>query len=94
MATIDLLLKSSGPVANQFRVLAGHVVAGHIRLSKSAPPTTPWRWTLSHVLHKGRRTPTHGYGATREEALQAVPKSSQMRKGLGDVPEPKASHAR
>ena len=34
MATIDLLLKSSGPVANQFRVLAGHLVAGHIRLSE------------------------------------------------------------
>jgi hypothetical protein len=90
----DLWLKSSGPVANQFKVLAGDVVVGHIRLSESAPPTTPWRWTLSHVQHKGRRTPTHGYGATREEALQAFAKSWQMRKGPGDIPETEASHAR
>jgi hypothetical protein len=27
--------------------------------------------------HKGRRTPTHGYGATREEALQAFARSWQ-----------------
>ena len=30
----DLWLKSSGPVANQFKVLAGDVVVGHIRLSE------------------------------------------------------------
>ena len=30
----DLLLKSSGPVADQYRVLAGDVVVGHIRLSE------------------------------------------------------------
>jgi hypothetical protein len=69
-----LLLKSSGPVADQYKVLAGDLVVGHIRLSESAPPTTPWRWTLSHG-HKGRRMPTHGSGATREEALQAFARS-------------------
>ena len=53
----DLLLKSIGPVADQYRVLAGDQVVGHIRLSESAPPATPWRWTLSHGQHKGRRTP-------------------------------------
>jgi hypothetical protein len=37
----DLLLKSSGPVADQYKVLAGDLVVGHIRLSESAPPTTP-----------------------------------------------------
>ena len=67
----DLLLKNSGPVADQYKVLAGDRVIGHIRLSESAPPTTPLRWTLSQGQHKGRRTRTHGYGATREEALQA-----------------------
>jgi hypothetical protein len=41
----DLLLKSSGPVADQYKVLAGDQVVGLIRLSESAPPTTPWRWT-------------------------------------------------
>ncbi len=71
----DLLLKSSGPVADQYKVLAGDLVVGHIRLSESAPPTTSWRWTLSHGQHKGRRTPTHGYGATREEAMQAFARS-------------------
>jgi hypothetical protein len=71
----DLLLKSSGPVADQYKLLAGEVVVGHIRLSESAPPTAPWRWTLSHGQHKGRRTPTHGYGTTREEALQAFARS-------------------
>ena len=71
----DLLLKSSGPVADQYKVLAGDQVVGHIRLSELAPPTTPWRWTLSHGQQKGRRTPTHGYGATREEALQAFARS-------------------
>jgi hypothetical protein len=86
----DLLLKSSGPVADQYKVLAGDQVVGHIRLSESAPTATPWRWTLSHGLHRGRRTPTHGYGATREEALQAFARSWHMRKGPGDIPEPEA----
>ena len=77
MATSDLLLKSSGPVADQYKVLAGDQVVGHVRLSESAPPTTPWRWTLSPGQHKGRRMSTHGYGATREESLQAFARSRQ-----------------
>jgi hypothetical protein len=32
MAMTDLLLKSSGPVADQYKVLAGDQVVGHIRL--------------------------------------------------------------
>ena len=90
----DLTLKNSGPVADQYKVLTGDLVVGHIRLSESAPPTTPWRWTLSHGQHKGRRAPTHGYGATREEALQAFAMSWHMRKGPGDIPEPEASRTR
>jgi hypothetical protein len=90
----DLLLKSSGPVADQYKLLAGEVVVGHIRLSESAPRTAPWRCTLSHGQHKGRRTPTHGYGTTREEAMQAFAKSWQTRKGPGDIAEPEASRAR
>ena len=69
----DLLLKSTGPVADQYRVIAVDRVVGHIRLSESAPRTTPWRWTVSHGQHKGRRT--HGYGATREAAMQAFARS-------------------
>ena len=72
MVMTDLLLKSSGPVADQYKVLFGDRVVGYIRLSEAAPPATPWRWTLSYGQQpKGRRTPTHGYGATREEAMQA-----------------------
>jgi hypothetical protein len=71
----DLLLKSSGPVADQYKVLAGDQVVGYIRLSESAPAATPWRWTLSQRQQKGRRAPTHGYGATREEALQTFARS-------------------
>jgi hypothetical protein len=76
MAMTDLLLKSSGPVADQYKVLAGdQVVVGHIRLSEAAPAATPWRWTLSYGHHKGRRTSMHGYGATCEAAVQAFAKS-------------------
>ena len=85
MAMTDLLLKSSGPVADQYKVLAGDQVVGHIRLSEAAPAATPWRWTLSYGHHKGRRTSTHGYGATCEAAVQAFAKSwrreSRARKG-------------
>ena len=90
----DLFLKSSGPVADQYKVLAGDQVVGYIRLSESAPAATPWRWTLPQGQHKGRRAPTHGYGATREEAMQAFAKSWQTRKGPGDIAEPEASRAR
>jgi hypothetical protein len=75
MTMTDLLLKSSGPVADQYKVLAGDQVVGHIRLSEAAPTATPWRWTLSYRHHKGGRTPTHGYGATCEAAVQAFAKS-------------------
>ena len=37
---------------------------------------------------------THGYGATREEALQSLARSWHMRKGPGDIPEPEASRVR
>ena len=74
MSMTSLLLKRSGPVANQYKVLAGDEFVGHIRLSESAPEATPWRWTLA-AWAKGRRAPTLGYGGTREEALQALARS-------------------
>jgi hypothetical protein len=70
----DLLIKSSGPVAGQYKVLDGDRVVGHIRLSEAAPPATPWLWTLAYGQTEDR-TPTHGYEATREEAMQAFAKS-------------------
>jgi hypothetical protein len=71
---IDLLLKRTGPIADQYRVLAGDQVVGHIRLSEAAPTATPWRWTLAYGQQQ-KRTRTHGYGATREAALQAFARS-------------------
>ena len=75
----DLLLKSSGPVADQYKVLAGDQVVGHIRLSESAHRLHPGAGLCLMGSIKGRRTPTHGYGATREEALQAF-----ARAGIGN----------
>ena len=70
----DLLLKRTGPIADQYRVLAGDQVVGRIRLSEAAPTATPWRWTLAYG-QQVKRTRTHGYGATREAALQAFARS-------------------
>jgi hypothetical protein len=87
----DLLLKRSGPIAGQYKVLAGDQVVGHIRLSEAAPPATPWRWTLSYGQHKGRRTPTHGYGTTCETAVQAFSRRWLRGKAPADIPEPETS---
>jgi hypothetical protein len=89
----DLLLQSSGPVANEYEMLPGDLVVGYIRISESAPMTKTWCWTLSRGRTTARRTPTHGYGATREEALQGFARSWQMRKAPGTSlnPRPPAS---
>jgi len=47
-AMTDLLLKSTGPFADQYKLLAGDQVVGHIRLSEAAPTATPWRRTLAY----------------------------------------------
>jgi len=70
----DLMLKNTGPVAGQYKVLAGDEVVGHIRLSEAAPPATPWLWTLAYGQTEDR-TPTHGYEATREAAMEAFARS-------------------
>jgi hypothetical protein len=35
---------------------------------------TPWMWTLAYGEHENR-TPTHGYEATRDAAMQAFARS-------------------
>jgi hypothetical protein len=35
---------------------------------------TPWMWTLAYGEHEDR-TPTHGYEATRDAAMQAFARS-------------------
>jgi hypothetical protein len=69
----DLLLKRSGSTGDQYEVFAGDQVVGHIRLS-NASSTTPWLRTLAYGSHEDR-TPTHGYEATREAAMEAFARS-------------------
>jgi hypothetical protein len=39
----------------------------------ASPVGTPWMWTLAFGPHEDR-TPTHGYEATREEAMAGAPR--------------------
>jgi hypothetical protein len=59
---------------DDFDVLAGNVVVGRIMKAAAAPVGTPWLWTLAYG-HHGDRTPTHGYEATRKDAMAAFAKS-------------------
>jgi hypothetical protein len=59
---------------DDFDVLAGGKVLGRIFKSAAAPVGTPWFWTLAYG-HLEDRTPTHGYGPTREAAMAAFAKS-------------------
>jgi hypothetical protein len=54
-------------------VLAGGAVVGRILKVHAAPVGTPWMWTLAFGHHEDR-TPTHGYGPTREDAMAAFAK--------------------
>ena len=68
----DLLLKSTGPVADQYRVLAGDQVVGHVRLSEVG--TFGYTLALDFGLWaaaQNRRTYTHGYGNSRGGAAVA-----------------------
>ena len=59
---------------DDFDVLADGAVVGRIFKSAAAPVGTPWFWTLAYS-HLEDRTPTHGYGATRDAAMAAFAKS-------------------
>jgi hypothetical protein len=59
---------------DDFDVLADGVVVGRIMKAEAAPVGTPWMWTLAFGHHEDR-TPTHGYAATREAAMEAFAKS-------------------
>src|SRR5512132_2495191 len=54
---------------DDFDVLADGVVVGRIFKAHAAPVGQPWMWTLAFGHHEDH-TPTHGYAATREEALK------------------------
>jgi hypothetical protein len=58
---------------DDYDVLAdGHVV-GRIFKANAAPVGSPWMWTLAFGHHEDR-TPTHGYGESREAAMGAFAK--------------------
>jgi hypothetical protein len=76
----DLVLRRilpSRPAAqdeDDYDVIADGTVVGRIFKSIASPPGTPWAWTLAYGYHEDR-SPTHGYEATRETAMQAFARS-------------------
>src|ERR1700745_3438400 len=59
---------------DDYDVLADGAVVGRIMRAAAAPEGTPWLWTLAFGHHEGP-TPTHGYEATREAAIEAFAKT-------------------
>jgi hypothetical protein len=59
---------------DDFDVLANGEVVGRIYKANVAPVGSPWMWTLAFGHHEDR-TQTHGYAATREDAMAAFAKS-------------------
>jgi hypothetical protein len=53
---------------------ADGLVIGRIFKTTKSPVGTPWMWTLAYGDHEDR-TPTHGYEATRQAAMQAFARS-------------------
>jgi hypothetical protein len=54
------------------------MVIGRIFETTTSPAGTPWMWTIAYGNHEANhedRTPTHGYEATREAAMQAFGRS-------------------
>jgi hypothetical protein len=59
---------------DDFDVIADGTVVGRILKVHASPVGTPWMWSLIFGHHEDR-TPTHGYAATREDAMAAFAKS-------------------
>jgi hypothetical protein len=73
-AMADLLLRRAPAAPGEvYDVLSGSRIVGRILLS-DASAASQWVWTLSYDYHEDR-TPTHGYAATRDAALQAFARS-------------------
>ena len=73
-AMADLLLRRAPAAPGEvYDVLSESRIVGRILLS-DAPTASQWVWTLSYDYHEDR-TPTHGYAATRDAALQAFARS-------------------
>ena len=59
---------------DDFDVIADGLVVGRIFKVHTAPVGSPWMWTLAFGHHEDR-APTHGYAATREDAMAAFANS-------------------
>jgi hypothetical protein len=59
---------------DDFDVLADGAVVGRIMKAAAVPVGQSWLWTLGFEYHEDR-TPTHGYAATSEAAMDAFAKS-------------------
>jgi hypothetical protein len=67
----DLLLKRGGRRGEEsYDVIADGIVVGRIMMFADTPAGRPWIWSVAYGHDEGR-TPTHGYEATREAAMQA-----------------------
>jgi hypothetical protein len=60
--------------ADDYDVTADGETVGRIMKVETAQPATPWFWSLGYGHHRDR-DPTHGYAATREDAMAAFAKS-------------------
>ena len=67
---------------DDFDVLEDGAVVGRIFKAAASPVGSSWMWTLIFPHHQGR-SPTHGYAATREDAMAGFAKS--WRRGLSRV---------
>jgi hypothetical protein len=82
MAMTDLLLRPRGSEGgNEFEIIDGDWIVGHI-VSLNARAGTSWMWSLDHAFHKDR-DPTHGFAATREDAMQAFARAWESGKPTG-----------
>jgi hypothetical protein len=59
---------------DDYDVLADGAVVGRIMKAAAVPVGMSWMWTLAFDYHADH-TPTHGYAATREDAMAAFAKS-------------------
>jgi hypothetical protein len=70
----DLILQLTGNPA-LFEVIANGRIVGRIGMfSAHRNRSTPWLWSIELPFREGR-SPTYGYEATREAAMQAFAKS-------------------
>ena len=69
----DLLLRPAQSDDDYDVIGPGGLVIGRIFKATSFV-RTPWMWTLAYGEHENR-TPTHGYEATRDAAMQGFARS-------------------